>query len=128
MTTKKEAVYRTDLLPHRMNAGKEAKVRRLLLAWRHVAVLQRREQWRLVFQSGRPNKKHSVSRTGYDLIGTSYGQMVRWQVVGQIESFLSIGPMSFGSECKNHRFRQRSSTNCTSSTPGKRGMTRQGCP
>lgn len=89
MPTKPKAIYRTDLLPHRMNAGKEAKVRALLLAWRSVAVAQASEQWRLVFTTGRPNKKHNVSRTGYEVLGTSYGQMVRWQVVGQIESWLS---------------------------------------
>ena len=74
MGTKKNAIYRTDLLPHRMNPGKEEKVRRLLSAWRKVAMAQGREQWRLVFQSGSPDKRHDVSRTGYDLIGTSYGQ------------------------------------------------------
>lgn len=89
MTTKRTATYRTDLLPHGMNAVKERKVRSLLFAWRKVAVLQSREQWRLVFVSGQPSKRHDVSRTGYDVLGTSYGQMVRWQVVGQIESFLS---------------------------------------
>lgn len=89
MPIKPKAIYRTDLLPHRMNAGKEAKVRALLSAWRSVAVAQASEQWRLVFTTGRPNKKHNVSRTGYDVLGTSYGQMVRWQVVGQIESWLS---------------------------------------
>ena len=89
MTTKTTAVYGTDLLPHRMNPGKEAKVRRLLAAWRQVAVAPGREQWKLFFTSGHPNKRHDVSRTGYDVLGTSYGQMVRWQVVGQIESSLS---------------------------------------
>ena len=89
MPTKAQALNLTDLLPHRMNAGKEAKVRALLGAWRRVAVAQGREQWRLFFTTGRPSKRHDVSRTGYDLLGTSYGQMVRWQVVGQIESWLS---------------------------------------
>lgn len=89
MPTKQKAIYRTDLLPHRMNVGKEAKVRALLSAWRKVAVAQASEQWHLVFTTGRPNKKHDISRTGYDVLGTSYGQMVRWQVVGQIESWLS---------------------------------------
>ncbi len=89
MPTKKTAIYRTDLLPHRMNAGKERKVRALLKAWRRAAVLQAREQWRLVFTTGRPSKRHDVSRTGYEELGTSYGQMVRWQVVGQIESWIS---------------------------------------
>lgn len=89
MPSKKTAIYRTDLLPHRMNTGKEHKVRALLKAWRRVAVAQAREQWRLVFTAGRPSKRHDVSRTGYDVLGTSYGQMVRWQVVGQIESWLA---------------------------------------
>ena len=89
MPTKKSAIYRTDLLPHRMNAGKELKVRALLSVWRRVAGDQAREQWRLIFTTGRPSKRHDVSRTGYDVLGTSYGQMVRWQVVGQIESWLS---------------------------------------
>ncbi len=89
MGTKKQAIYRTDVLPHRMNAGKERQVWALLHAWRSAAVLQAREQWRLVFQTGYPSKRHNVSRTGYDVLGTSYGQMVRWQVVGQIESYLS---------------------------------------
>lgn len=89
MPIKPQAIYRTDLLPHRMNAGKEVKIRALLSAWRKVAMAQASEQWRLVFTTGRPNKKHNVSRTGYDVIGTSYGQMVRWQVVGQVESWLS---------------------------------------
>lgn len=89
MPSKPKAIYRTDLLPHRMNAGKEAKVRALLSQWRSVAVRQAREQWKLFFTTGHVSKKHDVSRTGYDVIGTSYGQMVRWQVVGQIESWLS---------------------------------------
>jgi putative transposase len=89
MPTKQKAIYRTDLLPHRMNAGKEAKVRALLSAWRNVAVCQAGEQWKLFFTTGRVSKKHNVSRTGYEIVGTAYGQMVRWQVVGQIESWLS---------------------------------------
>lgn len=89
MPTKKKAIYRTDLLAQHMNAGKQAKVRALLCAWREVAVLQAREQWRLFFTKGTPNKRHDVSRTGYALVGTSYGQMVRWQVVGQLESWIS---------------------------------------
>jgi putative transposase len=89
MPRKPTAIYRTDLLPHRMNTGKEAKVRMLLSAWRRAARAQAKEQWQLFFTTGRPNKRHDVSRTGYEELGTSYGQMVRWQVVGQIESWLS---------------------------------------
>lgn len=89
MPTKAQAIYRTDLLAHRMNSGKEGKVRALLAVWRKVAVAQAREQWRLIFTTGRPNKRHNVSRTGYAVLGTSYGQMVRWQVVGQLESWMA---------------------------------------
>ncbi len=89
MPTKKQAIYRTDLLTQHMNAGKQTKVRALLGAWRHTSVLQAREQWRLFFTAGATSKKHDVSRTGHEVLGASYGQMVRWQVVGQLESWVS---------------------------------------
>jgi len=54
MPIKPQAIYRTDLLPHRMNAGKEAKVRALLSAWRKVAVRQAREQLGFVAPSNQP--------------------------------------------------------------------------
>lgn len=89
MATKQQAIYRTDVLSHSMNEKKEQKVRDLLSAWRKACVLQSREQWRLFFQRGNTNKRHDVSRTGYDVLGTSYGQMVRWHVVGQLDSWIS---------------------------------------
>lgn len=64
MPTKRTAIYRTDLLPHRMNAGKERKVRALLKAWRRAAVLQAREQWRLVFTTGRPIRVFPIPISG----------------------------------------------------------------
>ncbi len=88
MPTKKIAIYRTDLLPHRMNPGKETKVRALLAAWRKAAVAEAAFQWRLVFTEGRPNKRHKA-KLSEQAIGAAYQQMVRWQVVGQIESWLS---------------------------------------
>ena len=101
MPTKKTAIYRTDLLPHRMNPGKEAQVRALLAAWRQVAVSQAKEQWCLFFTVGQPSKRHDVSRTGYELLGTSFGQMIRWQVVGQIDSWLANRANAFR-ELVNH--------------------------
>lgn len=43
----------------------------------------------MVFTTVRPSKCHDVSRTGYQVLGTSFGQMVRWQDVGQVDSWLS---------------------------------------
>lgn len=87
MPSKKPAIYRTDLLPHRMNAGKVAKVRALLKAWRYAAMAEARFQWRLLFTEGRCNKQHK-SKDPDARIGAAYLQMIRWQVVGQIESWL----------------------------------------
>lgn len=60
----------------------------LLEAWRHVACMYGREQWRLFFESGKLNNRHR-SRRGYDLVGTARGQMIEAQVVGVLESFVS---------------------------------------
>lgn len=86
MPTKKAAIYRTDLLLHGLNRGKEAKVRVLLSVWRKVAVLMGREQWRLLFETGRFNKFHT-SITGKDILPSNMCQMVRHQIVGVLESF-----------------------------------------
>jgi len=88
MPTKKTALYRTDFLPHRMNTGKERNVRALLAAWRKSSVDEAAFQWRLVFTEGQPNKRHKTKLSD-QTIGAAYQQMVRWQVVGQIESWLS---------------------------------------
>lgn len=86
------AVHRTDLLPHAMNAGKEADVRALSRAWQNGAVMVGTEQWRLFFESGRFDKNHRSARET-DLaavVGAANRlQMVRYQVVGVLDSFLS---------------------------------------
>lgn len=84
---KQDALYRTDLLPHAMNAIKEAKVRALLVAWRKVALRMGREQWGLFFETGRFNKLHA-GITGKDALSAAMCQMVRHQAVGVLESFL----------------------------------------
>jgi len=85
-------VLRTDLLDHGMNGGKEQKVFDLLRAWRRCAVLVGREQWRLFFEDGRIDKMHR-SPAESDLaavVGAANRlQMVRHQVVGILDSFLS---------------------------------------
>ncbi|MFU8842053.1 MAG: zinc ribbon domain-containing protein [Nitriliruptoraceae bacterium] len=85
-------VLRTDLLDHGMNAGKEQKVVELLRAWRRCAVLVGREQWRLLFESGRVNKMHRsrVESKLAQVVGAANRlQMVRYQVVGILDSYLA---------------------------------------
>ncbi len=85
-------VLRTDLLSHGMNAGKEQKVYDLLRAWRKCAVLVGREQWRLVFEAGRTNKNHRSEHESVlaGVVGAANRlQMVRYQVVGIIDSYLA---------------------------------------
>jgi putative transposase len=88
MPTKIRKLYRCDVLPSPMNRGKHARVLALLQAWRRVAVLQGREQWRIFFQRGVLDGRLK-SRTGYDQVGSAFGPMVRSQVVGVLDSFLS---------------------------------------
>ena len=94
---KKTATYRTDLLAHGMNPGKQTKLEDLLKNWRSVAVAHGHEQWRLFFETGAFSIRHDVSRTGYNRVGTSFGQMIRHQVVGSLESFISNRQNEFGS-------------------------------
>jgi putative transposase len=82
---------RCDLLASNMTAGKEQRVRELLAAYRKGAVLLGREQWRLFFETGRFQKNHDVDKTTFAAaIGAANRvQMCRWQVVGQLDSWLS---------------------------------------
>jgi putative transposase len=85
-------VLRTDLLDHGMNAGKKQKVFDLLRAWRACAVLVGREQWRLFFEAGHLNKMHRspVEADLADVVGAANRlQMVRYQVVGILDSYLA---------------------------------------
>lgn len=70
MANKKTATYRTDLLSHAMNAGKEVRVRQLLSAWRKVDCMHLNEQWSLFVRSGRTNKQLK-SNTGSHLINAA---------------------------------------------------------
>ena len=85
-------VLRTDLLDHGMNAGKERKVFDLLRAWRACAVLVGREQWRLFFEMGGLNKNHRSTNESdlAQVVGAANRlQMVRYQVAGILDSYLS---------------------------------------
>ncbi|CAL8477083.1 protein of unknown function (plasmid) [Caballeronia sp. S22] len=52
-------------------------------------MLHGREQWRLPYQRGTLDARLK-SRTGYDRVGAAFGQMVRNQVVGVLDSCVSI--------------------------------------
>ncbi len=82
---------RCDLLLSNMTASKEARVRELLAAYRKGAVLLGREQWRLFHETGRFNKNHDTDKVTFAaVIGSAARvQMCRWQVVGQLDSWLS---------------------------------------
>jgi len=84
-------VMRCDLLPSNLTAGKEARVRELLRAWRKGAVLLGQEQWRLFFETGRFDKNHDLDKITFaSVIGAANrAQMCRWQVVGQLQGWLS---------------------------------------
>ena len=88
MSRKPEKIYRCDVVGHAMNPGKERAVLHLLAQWRIAAVAQATEQWRLFFETGRFNNRLRT-RVGFDVLGTSFGQMVRYQVVGVLDSFMS---------------------------------------
>ena len=84
-------VMRCDLPPSTMTAGKEVRVRALLAAYRRGAVLLGREPWRLFFETGRFNKNHDKDKVTFAAaIGSAARvQMCRWQVVGQLDAWLS---------------------------------------
>lgn len=84
-------VHRTDLLPSNMTATKGREVRALLAAYRRGAVLLDREQWRLFFETGRFNKNYDTDKVTFAAVTGSAArvQMCRWQVVGQLDSWLS---------------------------------------
>jgi len=85
-------VYRTDLLPSNLTASKKAQVLELIKAYRKGAVLLGHEQWRLFFETGRFNKNYDVDdkTTFASVIGAANRvQMCRYQVVGQLESWIS---------------------------------------
>lgn len=86
---KAKGIHRTDLLPHDMNAGKEAAVLDLLGGWRKCAVALTDEQWRLFFETGRFNKS-ALDKAFIPVIGAANRlQMCRWHVVGQLKSWIS---------------------------------------
>lgn len=85
------SVLRTDLLPSNMTAAKAAHVHTLLAAYRRGAVMLATEQRRLFFETGRFNKNHDRDKTTYAAVigAANRVQMCRYQVVGQLESWIS---------------------------------------
>ncbi|MBK1667637.1 hypothetical protein CKO28_06265 [Rhodovibrio sodomensis] len=91
------AIHRTDLLPTAMNPGKEAAVRDLLRVWRRAARAVAADQWVRFFRDGRFQKNIPAAQEAAvpgvagakAEIGAQRIQMVRYQVVGTLTSFLS---------------------------------------
>lgn len=82
---------RCDLLPSNLTVSKEAHLRALLAAYQSGAVMLAHEQWRLFFETGRFNKNHDRDKTTFAAVvgAATRVQMCRWQVVGQLESWVS---------------------------------------
>ena len=84
-------VMRTDLLPSNMTATKEAQVRAVLAAYRRGATMLASEQWRLFFEAGRFNKNQDADKATFAAVigAANRVQMRRYQVVGQLDSWIS---------------------------------------
>ncbi len=84
-------VHRTDLLRSNLTAQKAQAVMELLRAWRRGAVLLGREQWRLFFESGHFDQNHDIDKVSFaTVIGAANRvQMCRYQVVGQLQGWIS---------------------------------------
>jgi len=84
-------IMRCDLLPSNLTAGKQVAVLGLLRAYRQGSALLGREQWRLFFETGRFNKHHDVDKVTFAAVigAANRVQMARYQVVGQLDSWLS---------------------------------------
>ena len=101
-----KAIKRCDLLRSTMNAGKAAIIHTIIDLHRRAAPLIAREQWRLFFETGSTSNYADVNAAKLDsgeyhdirlaevadiktVIGSAArAQMLRRQVVGQIESWL----------------------------------------
>ena len=110
------AIHRTDLLPTEMNAGKEAAVCALLRAWRRAADAVAADQWTRFFRDGGFRKNLSAAQevaapgvaAAKAEIGAQRLQMVRYQVVGTLTSFLSNRQNDFAEIVARHeRFGDR---------------------
>ena len=84
-------VHRTDLLPSNLTAAKETAVLALLRAYRRGVVLLGREQWRLFFKKGRFDKTFDEDKVTFAAVigAANRVQMARWQVVGQLQGWIS---------------------------------------
>src|SRR5690606_30287077 len=89
----RNAIYRLDHFRHAMNPRKEARVRALLRAWREVAVLESRYQWRRSFE----RRGFGTSGPALDahLLMAYQHQMIRDQVVGQLEGWVRTRQKEF---------------------------------
>lgn len=91
------AIHRTDPLETAMNAGKEDAVRALFRAWRRAAQPVAADQWMRFFRDGGLQKDLLARQEAAapavvgakSEIGAQRLQMVRYQVVGTLRSFIA---------------------------------------
>jgi putative transposase len=85
------AVHRTDLLPSNLTKAKKAQVIDVLRLYRRGAVLLGAEQWFLFFVFGEFNPHYDLDKASFSaVIGSAARvQMGRYQVVGQLQSWIS---------------------------------------
>ncbi len=104
------AIHRTDLLPTAMNPGKEAAVRELLRAWRRAGRAVAADQWTRFFRDGGLRKNLSAAQeaaapgvaAAKAEIGAARLQMVRYQVVGTLSSFIANRQNEFAEIIAQH--------------------------
>ena len=104
------AIHRTDLLPTAMNPGKAAAVRELLRAWRRAARAVAADQWTRLFRDGSFAKNLSAAQeaaapgvaAAKAEIGAQRLQMVRYQVVGTLSSFIANRQNEFAEIIARH--------------------------
>jgi putative transposase len=85
---KAPSVYRASVVPHFANRAKQATLRTLFRARRRCAAAQAASEWRYLYAGGRLEPMRA-DRAGFAHVTGTQGQMVRAQVCGAIDSWLS---------------------------------------
>ena len=75
-------------LKHSINIGKQKKVFEILSEYRSTGILLSKIQWRNLFENGRFNKNLKIFLPE-SKISARYKQVIQYQVVGQLESYIS---------------------------------------
>ena len=80
--------HRTYKFDHRSNTGKTEKIEELVQTWRGASSAVQARQWRCFFEGGAFDKYLSTDEYGFEMASSKL-QAVAWQVVGQLQSWIS---------------------------------------